>query len=128
MKHLSQPVLQSFVHGDLSTEQAVECAAHLDDCPDCATRWALAEPLSLAFAAVDDPVVPPDLEGVILARLKQPPTLMDEPPITELLLSAALLGLAVVVLVTLADPLGLLLDAAALAKGGFIASSALLPW
>lgn len=126
--HLSQPVLQNFVQGELSTEQAVDCALHLDDCPDCATRWALAEPLNQVFAAVDDPVVPPDLEAVILERLKQPPTVMDEPPVTELLLSAALLGLAGFILATLADPLGLLVDAAALAKGGFIASSALLPW
>lgn len=112
MSHLSEPLLQRFVHGEPGDELAVACALHLDDCPDCATRWALQEPLSNAFAACEDPVVPDDLADAILAELRRPASWADDAPVLELLLSAGLLATAAVILFAFGAPLDLFTDAA----------------
>jgi hypothetical protein len=126
VSHLSQPVLQRFVHGDLGDELAVACALHLDDCPECATRWALHEPLSLAFAACEDPEVPDDLAEAILAELRLPASWVDEAPVLELLLSAGFLTAAAVILFAFGAPLDLFTDAAVATAGLFRAMTLLL--
>ena len=67
--HPSAHELGRFVEGDLTDDVAVSVALHLDDCPACATHVASLDPLSTAFASVDDPPVPGVLLGLGTALL-----------------------------------------------------------
>ncbi|MCB9759386.1 MAG: hypothetical protein H6739_06060 [Alphaproteobacteria bacterium] len=110
-QHITDDLLRRFVEGYLDEPVAVAVAEHLDGCPLCCTRAAAAEPLSQAFAAVDDPVCPPDLVDDILAALEAPTP--ERPlPRAELLAASALLSAAALLLFGLGDPAGLLAELA----------------
>ena len=66
--HPDDAVLLSFVLGDLSQGEAISVALHLDGCPHCAARAAGLDPLTHAFAAVEDPALPEGLVESILER------------------------------------------------------------
>lgn len=90
--HVSQPILERFVAGDLETDEAVEVATHIDDCVSCANRAIALEPLAAAFAAVEDPEVPEGLPAAILAELQRPGLPLVELGVgSGMLLAAALL-------------------------------------
>ena len=134
-EHPGDDILTAFVLGDLSTEVGVRVAHHLDGCPQCAARAASLDPLTHAFAAVEDPELP---EGFVAAVLEKDARerggavhdLRHEPLVAVALLAASalvFLGLgqpeAVVSSVvstahlagTLGPPLAAMVDAATLA-------------
>ncbi len=67
-EHPDDALLTAFVLGDVSTELGVQIAHHLDGCPQCAARAAGLDPLTHAFAAVEDPELPEGLLATILER------------------------------------------------------------
>jgi anti-sigma factor RsiW len=67
-QHLTDPLVQDFIDGDLTDAVAVQLAEHLDHCPHCSARVAHAEPLAAAFAEVQDPPLPEGLIDAILVR------------------------------------------------------------
>ena len=67
--HLSDEILQRFTDGALGGRAAMEVALHLDDCAPCANRAACLDPLAGAFASVDDPPLPPGLQGCVTRSL-----------------------------------------------------------
>ena len=73
-RHVDDERLVAFVNGTLADDAAALVALHLDDCPACAARAATEEPLAVAFASVDDPVVPRGIaaEAVRLAATAPP--------------------------------------------------------
>ena len=96
--HPDDTVLMAFVMGDLATDEAVPVALHLDECPHCAARVAGLDPLTHAFAAVDDPVLPEGLVEAILEHdvLAQNPRdgvhdLRQEPLVAVALMAASTL-------------------------------------
>ncbi|MEM6929649.1 MAG: zf-HC2 domain-containing protein [Myxococcota bacterium] len=89
-QHISDAVLDRFVAGDLDEAEAVSVARHLDECVSCTNRSVAREPLSAAFAAVEDPEVPEDFAASVLAELDRPQLpLMELGVGLGLLLSAA---------------------------------------
>lgn len=120
-RHVTEELLRKFVDGRVDDEVAVAVALHIDACPWCCTRAASLEPLHAAFAAIDDPVCPPQLADEILAALHAPPPQapLERAPTAEIGAATCLLTAAALLLVALGDPAGL---AAELAVG----SSALL--
>lgn len=106
-QHVPEDLLQAFVEGEVGEQLAVHIAGHLDECPACATRAAGLEPLAAAFAAVSDPVPPPDLAARIVARADEPERL----PLAEIAVGAGLLLVAAVLLLGLDSPLSLAADA-----------------
>lgn len=94
--HPPHDVLERFVLGDLGDHTAAHVAMHLDDCPACANVVRELDPLSAAFASMDDPVVPDGLVEAILAAdagLAPTPVVADT-PWTEILAGAAMLMVA----------------------------------
>lgn len=65
--HPDDATLQAFALGEMESERAVAVALHIDECPRCAVRVAGADPLTYAFAAVEEPVLPEGLIDDILA-------------------------------------------------------------
>jgi predicted anti-sigma-YlaC factor YlaD len=106
-QHVPEDLLQAFVEGEVGEQLAVHIAGHLDECPACATRAAGLEPLAAAFAAMSDPVTPPDLAARVLARAAEPERL----PVAEIAVGAALLMVAALLLLGLDSPLSLAADA-----------------
>ena len=102
-QHVPQDLLAAFVEGDVGEHLAEHIADHLDSCPRCATVAASLEPLSAAFAALDDPEPPADLVAAVLDAAAEP----DPVPVTELVLGGALLAAAAVVASVLGNPIGL---------------------
>lgn len=88
--HVPDDLLAAFVDGEVEERVAVHIAEHLDTCPACATRAATMEPLAAAFAAIDDPVVPPDLVSAVLAAAEEP----ERGPSTELVIGGTLMAAA----------------------------------
>jgi anti-sigma factor RsiW len=131
MQHPPESLIKRFAEGELSESLAVDLAMHLDDCPACATQAATLEPLALAFASSDDPVLPDDLMLEILGAVSElqvqpalPPTLPKAMPIgprAELLAGASLFSVAATLFFLLGDP-GLF--AADLAVGAHAAATA----
>jgi len=114
--HLPDELLGRFAGGDLSTDEAARVALHLDACPLCAGRATALDPLSPAFASVDDPPVPEGLEDAILAAAARPLARIAAVwPV-----AAALLAAAAVLLVVGGDPAGLV------ASGGHLAGAVLV--
>jgi anti-sigma factor RsiW len=117
-QHPPTPLLRRFVSGDLPDSIGVELALHLDDCPACSAQVTTLEPLSHAFASVDDPELPPGLlESVLEAVEADAVQPLDAParwvfPRAEVLTAGVLMALAAVVLLALGDPAGLAMDVA----------------
>lgn len=105
-QHVPDDLLASFVDGEVGEQLAVHIAEHLDDCPACATRAAGLEPLGAAFAAIDDPVPPPELAREVLERVAEPERL----PVLEIGVGAALLVSAAALATLLESPLGMAVE------------------
>ncbi len=109
-QHVPEDLLQAFVEGDVGEQLAVHIAEHVDACPACATRAAGLEPLAGAFAAMSDPVAPPDLVARILATA---PERADEPerlPVAEIFAGGLLLVGSALLMLGLDGPLATLAD------------------
>ncbi|MEZ4236761.1 MAG: zf-HC2 domain-containing protein [Myxococcota bacterium] len=106
-QHVPADLLHAFVEGELTDDQAVTVAVHLDGCPSCAARAASLEPLTPFFAAVSDPEPPPDLVPAILARAQRP----DWLPGWEVIVGSALLATAALLAFAVDSPLALATDA-----------------
>ena len=89
-------------------ELAVALARHLDSCPECSNRIALADPLRLAFAASTDPVCPPELADEICRAFHR----SVSPPWTEIIVGSSLLAAAAALVVMTIDPAGLVVESA----------------
>lgn len=111
-QHVTEELLRRFTRGALEEEVAVAVAEHLDACPLCGTRAIALDPLADAFAAMDDPVCPPELIEEIVAAAQAPG--LVELPKAELIASAGLLSLAAMLLFGLGEPVGLLAELAVL--------------
>lgn len=75
--HLSDEILRRFTDGAIQGPVAIEVADHLDECTACANRAALLDPLTSAFASVDEPTPPAALQQVVeraLAEASRAPT------------------------------------------------------
>ena len=124
--HVHDDLLRRFVDGALDDEVAASVAIHLDSCSRCATRAATLEPLALAFAAVDDPIVPAELPHDILTAIHAPPVPVIEPTLgAELGLALALAAAAALLVVITGDGPALMVDAAAAMGGASAAFGAL---
>lgn len=107
-QHVPDDLLQSFVEGDVGEQLAVHIAEHLDACPACATRAAGLEPLAAAFAAIADPVAPPDLARRVLEAVERP----ERAPLGEIAVGLALLAASGLLAVGFDRPLALAADVA----------------
>ncbi len=124
--HVHDDLLRRFVDGALEDEVAASVATHLDGCSRCATRAATLEPLALAFAAVDDPVVPADLSHSIVEAIHAPPVPIVEPTLgAELALALGLAAAAALLVAVTGDGPALMVDAAAAMGGASAAFGAL---
>lgn len=119
--HPPHSLLAAFAAGEVSDDDAVAVALHLDECPACAAVATGLDPLAAAFASVDDPVVPDTLEADVLAAAARPQEAAG-PRSVELLVAAGLLSAAASVLVVLGAPGQLLVGGVALA--GALAATA----
>jgi anti-sigma factor RsiW len=116
--HVPDDLLTSFVDGELGTHVAVHVAEHIDSCPACATRAASLEPLALAFAATDDPVVPEDLAEAILEHLHDESPVAAPLPSLELAVGGGLLCASAALAAVTQHPLTAFADPAAVASAG----------
>ncbi len=119
--HVPTELLERFAEGDVEDRVAVEIARHLDACSRCATRAAALEPLSAAFASVDDPELPRGLVSEILQAVDQRPRATPEPAI-----AAGLMALAFLLLLFGGAPADLVIGAARAIKAIGTASRVLL--
>lgn len=71
--HPSESTLHRFAAAELGDHLAAHVAAHVDVCPRCANVVRLHDPLTRAFASVDDLPVPPELLARVLAAVERPP-------------------------------------------------------
>jgi Anti-sigma factor len=122
--HPPHALLAAFAAGELDDAEAVSVALHLDECPACAAAATGLDPLSAAFASVDDPPVPDDLEAAVLAAASRPAG-APGPRSLQLLVAAGLLSAAASLLVVLGAPGQLLVGSVALA-GALAATAASL--
>ncbi|HHO50965.1 MAG TPA: hypothetical protein ENK18_08860 [Deltaproteobacteria bacterium] len=105
-QHVPADLLQAFVEGEVGEQLSVHIAQHVDDCPSCATRAAGLEPLASVFAAVKDPIPPPDLTQVVLSQLERP----ERVPTLEISVGAALLACASILALGIEGPTALATD------------------
>jgi anti-sigma factor RsiW len=98
-QHVPEDLLAAFVDGDLDDVVAAHVAGHLDDCPACNARAIALDPLSSAFAAVDDPVIPAGLVAAVMAEARAP----DRSARVELGVGFGLLGAACVMVLASGD-------------------------
>ena len=108
--HVGDDLMRRFIQGTLDEQVAIAVARHIDDCPRCASRAAVEEPLAPAFAAVDDPRPPPGLADDILVALDE--QRLPEAATAEMAAAAVLLTAAALVLAVGGDPAGLAAEAA----------------
>jgi hypothetical protein len=71
--HPSEPTLHRFAAAELGDHLAAHVAAHVDVCSRCANVVRLHDPLTRAFASVDDVPVPPELLARVLAAVERSP-------------------------------------------------------
>lgn len=105
-QHVPEDLLQAFVEGEVGEQLAIHIAEHLDACPACATRATGLEPLAAAFAAIRDPIPPPDLARRVLAGADEP----DRLPFGEIAIGLALLVCAALLAAGIDHPLKLAAD------------------
>jgi len=132
IQHPPDDHLSRFVQGDLDEAGAVAVALHLDDCPRCATRAAALDPMSVAFASCDDPLVPDDLVASVLDATADIPLGVAAPPperprarapLWELAAAGSLLSAAAMLFLVLGEPTSLAADAALAASAGITAAN-----
>lgn len=111
--HVPDDLLSAFVEGDVNEQVAVHIAEHLDACPACATRAVTLEPLAAVFAAVEDPVPPPDLHAAILTEVDRP----ERGPSIEVGVGAALLAAAALLTLVGGRPASALVEIGRLLDG-----------
>lgn len=120
--HIGDDLMRRFIQGSLDEQVSVAVARHIDDCPRCAARAAVDEPLAMAFAAVEDPRTPPGLADDILTALDE--QRLPAAATVEMAAAAVLLTAAALVLALGGDPAGLAAEAAtamsALATGASV--------
>lgn len=75
--HPSESTLHRFASAELGDHLAAHVAAHVDACPRCANVVRLHDPLTRAFASVDDLPVPPELLARVLAAVERPAASTD---------------------------------------------------
>ncbi|TNE87736.1 MAG: hypothetical protein EP330_17400 [Deltaproteobacteria bacterium] len=121
--HVPEDLLVAFVEGELDESLGIHIAEHLDGCPACATQVAALEPLAVAFASVDDPVLPIDLVDQVLAAASEQPA---QAPVTEVTLGLGLLAAAAATFALFGDPVGSMIHLSmvleAVAKMGTVAN------
>ncbi|NOY25159.1 MAG: hypothetical protein GXP62_04720 [Oligoflexia bacterium] len=111
--HVPDALLASFVRGTLPDDEASSVALHIDDCGACQARATSADPLSQAFASVDEPALPTELITGVLARVETGgPRLGAAVPAAGVGLAAA----AALVLLLVGDPSSLLSGLGALIR------------
>lgn len=104
-RHVGDDVLRRFVDGDMDDNLATEVALHLDECPECANRANLVDPLASAFAAVEDPPLPLELASRVeqaLAQVSSP--VARRPDVLSPVLGGVLFAAAAVLLWLGGDP------------------------
>lgn len=125
--HVHEDLLTRFVTGDLEDAVGVAVAEHLDACPRCAARAAVLEPLTHAFAAVEDPRLPVGLADAIIAADRAPalppaPAAMPTPSTAAVLLPAGVLvALAGLLLVAGGSPAAAAAEAAVTVRAILVA-------
>lgn len=67
--HLSDTIIRRFIEGDISETDAEQTAFHIDECPLCANRVLISDPLSPWLASVDDPSIDPRIRVEVLAAV-----------------------------------------------------------
>ncbi len=122
--HISPEMVARFTRGSLDERTAVEIARHIDSCSRCANQAALADPLSQAFASLDDPQIPGDLADDILLALQYDTP--ERAPAPEILASASLLLAAGLVMALGGDPAGLVSEVAAASLACITGASVIL--
>jgi anti-sigma factor RsiW len=118
--HIDDALLARFSSGELSEPEAAALALHLDDCPRCAARALMDDPLQAAFASLDDPATPPDLVPAVLAASLRPRPLPAEP-----IVAIVLIAVAFGVLVLGGQPVQLLTEGLLLVRSALVTASAL---
>jgi anti-sigma factor RsiW len=108
--HVPEDLLRSFVEGNVDEKTAIEVAEHIDRCPACSCRADAIEPLAAAFAAVADPVPPPELVQRVLDEVEKP----EAVPTFEIGVGLALLAAAAVVFVLTGNPVAFAVKAGVL--------------
>jgi len=119
--HPSDEIIERFARGELLGRVVLDVALHVDDCVACAARATAADPMSPAFASIDDPVLPRGLIDTILEVDRR-----SHRPAPEPAIAAGLLAMAALVLVLAGNPTGFLARGAAGMKAILTASDTLL--
>lgn len=120
----SEEDLRSFLAGDLPEDQAVAIAELLDAQPLLATRLRQLDPLDAVLCSLDEPELPPELIGSILAQADATgPTV----PLGAWIAGLSLIVLAAALAAIGSDPLGLVFDVADAAASAPSLLSALSP-
>ena len=107
-RHLTESLLERFVAGNLESRVSEEVALHIDDCATCSNRAIALDPLSSAFAAIDDPPIPDALQDRLRFALSYAPPARPEWIAAG---GVALLAAAALLLAVLGDPSGLMSEA-----------------
>lgn len=126
--HPPDALLDAFALGEVGDHVAVALAEHVDACARCRARVLAADPLTQAFASVDDPPVPDDLVTRVLAAARAAPP-VTAPRAATWWHGAALLALAACLVLPAARPAALV--AAARELGGALHVASMLaakPW
>jgi hypothetical protein len=106
--HPSEPTLHRFAAAELGDHLAAHVAAHVDACPRCANVVRLHDPLTRAFASVDDLPVPPELLARVLAAVERSSPVDDVPVATPLELDRTTVRVGLSLLATATALAGLL--------------------
>ncbi len=104
--HVSKELLREFVLGEVSEQTAVQVALHIDACPACSAVAVSLEPLAAAFAAVEDPELPPGFFAAVLEEAARPAAT----PMLEVAVGAALLFASVVIVALFGSPVAMAAD------------------
>ena len=105
--HPSDDLLRAFMTGepgDTTEDEWVRLAEHLDDCPDCAARASVFDPMSLAYASAVDEPVPEGLVDDVFSALASPRRSASIPHRRTILMAGGLLASAAAVLVLAGAP------------------------
>ena len=115
--HLTPTLLDRFTGCTLDEELAVEVAEHLDDCPSCANKAELADPLASVLASVEPPPLPEGLVGDILSALPEDSLPGPWMRTADALVVSLLLAAAGLLFVVAATPGQFLVDASLSSAG-----------
>lgn len=109
--HVPSDLLDAFVQGDVSEEDAVRVALHVDDCAACQARAVAADPLATTLASASKLSLPDSLvqglAGSVMADLERRASVAS--PVTPVA-GIGLVAAAALVLLTLGDSSGALIQ------------------